>query len=695
MTSTYRERDRYDDSRSVASTRRDDRDTTYTKVTRYVIREDDDSRSNYTHTTHRRPSPERERERDREEIRITRREVDDRESVAPRHSHSTVPSYVEREFVIRGREDSTRSPRPSEYKEEDDRSVVLRRTTEHDGPRGDREKSESLTVSKVDERRDSRGYDYQTYRGGELDRDRDLRHYTRTAEYFAPVQQQPQTIIIRQDPIIIRERVRDDDYQLVRKSDIDEERSVASKSVATTRRDRDEPRDEEYFYEKKVRERYDEPPRDDYDRRSRRELSPGDSISQVGRRRDRSYSSDDSMVYVKRVEKEGYSRESSRENKKDLAAGVIAGVGAAELVRNHRKKEGKETSSGIKRIGKDVGAGAIGAIAAEGIRRYRSKSRARSHSRGRSESPYSRRGERHGRSRSRSESHSRLKTLGALGLGAVAVAAAASMATRKMDEKKKKGAKEDRRSRSRRRRSSRSSRASSVESVSDLENDPSANDARNPKKRNAKVAAAGAIGAAGAALLERARSKSRGRDGSRERSRSRIEQSIPIVATGLGTAALAGLYEKNKAKREAEKIQQKEKDRARSRSNSRARSRGERSDAYYDDRPRGPDTNWGVEYGAGEVAGSNFGPEYYGRAPPPEPYYGDQSNAMVPAGRTRSRSRSVSRDRHGQRSLSFSSGDENGRRGAGAAAVGAGGLLAASEHEKRKEKRERKARKRR
>jgi hypothetical protein len=134
--------------------------------------------------------------------------------------------------------------------------------------------------------------------------------------------------------------VRDDDYQVVRKTDIEEEKAL---SVVK----RPEPqRDEEYFYEKKVRERIDDGRRRSRSREDenwrerrvmRREVSPHDSVSQVGGRRD--YSSDDSMVYVKRTKEVTSERggSPSPDRRKNLAAGALAGIGAAELLRNHKK----------------------------------------------------------------------------------------------------------------------------------------------------------------------------------------------------------------------------------------------------------------------------------------------------------------------------------------------------------------------
>ena len=85
-------------------------------------------------------------------------------------------------------------------------------------------------------------------------------------------------------------------------------------------------------------------------------------------------------------------------------------------------------------------------------------------------------------------------------------------------------------------------------SVSTLPAPEEADDARNASH---KIAQAGLAGAAVAGLVERARSKSRGA-GKRHRSKSRLRQGLPTTATGLGSAAVAGLYEKHQAGKEEE-----------------------------------------------------------------------------------------------------------------------------------------------
>ncbi len=703
MGSVYRG-DRYDDSRtSISSARRDGgHQGGYTTVKRYIVKEDDrDSRSSVGRA--RAFVPERGGERV-EETRIIHREREIDEPV--REVRREEPRLQERELIIRRERDESpparaRSVVYDNRREEpvQERELVIRRTTEREEPRRD-----DFEVARYDDRKvvetRYRDDDYMLSPRGYDDRDRDVQKYSRTTDYFAPAPP-PQTIIIRQEPIIIRERVRDDDYQIVRKSDIDDERSVVRRG---DRGDRGGPRGEEdFFYEKKVRERIDDR-RDDrrdeddhYERRTRRRsVSPHDSVSQRGR----DYSSDDSMVYVRKETRE---ESPSPERKRGLAAGVLAGVGAAELLRNHKRKEGQDVSHGVGRVGRDLGAGALGAIASEGIRRARSMHRSRSrrrHSRSRSDSRSRRR-----RSRSRSESPSKLKTLGAVGLGAAALAAAATFATKRMNKNKEEENKDKRgRSRSRSRHNGRSG------SVSSLENDPDApsDDARNPKHRRNTIAKVGAGGAVVAALIEHARAKSKGRDGGKERSRSRIRQALPVIAAGLGSAAVAGVYEKHKAKKEAEEIVDKTR---RNRSRSRSRARSEHT-AYYDAPPQPPVNEQGlVEYGNTPMYGNNYGPDYYGRPPPQEGYY----NAVVPAAAagaaaaahahgaqrgTRSRSRSLSRDRGGRRDRSSSSSpDRGGRRSSRDAAkmtsAAAAGAIGASEYERRKQdRRDRRARRR-
>jgi Domain of unknwon function (DUF3824) len=596
-----RDRDRFDDSRSSFSTAQ--RGGNYTTVKRYRVGGDDDTHS----TTFDRRYSTRDPPARVEETRIVRRE---REEPEPRPESTYTrrdrapDSRWEDDIVIRRTKEPEEPPRRDYRREEPatDRELVIRRTTERDGY--DRERD--FQVQRSDDRRkDYRDYDVISPSREEFG---DLQRYSRTAEYYSQPSQ-PQTIVIRNEPIIIRERVRDDDYTVIHRSEV-EDRQVA-------RRDPSPRRQDDYYYEKRVVERDDRPKQeveeDFY--ASRREVSPHDSVSQVGgRRRSRSrgrsrYSdSDESMVYVRKETKES-SRSESPHHRRHLAEGALAGFGAAELLRHHKKSQGKDTSGPLGRLGKDVGAGVLGVVAAQGISRARSRHRSKSRRRERSESydRDDRRSRRHRsrtRSETRSQSRSRLKTLGGLALAAAAAGTAVAVAKRR----NKNNNDDDRRSRSRHRRHS-------------ADDAPPADDARNPNHRNKRIAEAGAAGAVVAGLIERARSKSRKRDG--ERSRSRIRTGLPIAAAGLGSAAIAGIYERNKAQKQEEAAAKAERRRSRSRSRSRARS-------TYSDAPRGgaSDPNL-IEYGNGPMYGQIPQADYYGRGPSaPDPYYAE---AMVPA----------------------------------------------------------------
>lgn len=727
MSVIYKERDRYaDDSRSTVSSSR--RDGGYTTVKRYRIGEDD-SRS----SVDRRFAVNRPGERV-EETRIVRREV---EAEEPPRRREPEPRYTDTEVVIRrDREEEPRREEPRrEYaydrrreEKDDTKELVIRRTTTRDEPREESRTTERDIV-RYDDRRDFRERDYEVLspeRDRWGDRERDLSRYSRSTEYFAPAPQ-PQTIIIRQEPIIIRERARDDDYDMIRRSDV-EDRQVAR---------REPPREEEYFYEKKTKEV--EAPRRDreedfYERRQEREVSPHDSVSQVGRRssrgrdRDRDYESDDSMVYVrKETREEDFSRDESPNHRRHIAEGVIAGVGAAELLRHHRNKEGRETSGTIGRVGKDIGAGVVGALGAEVITRarsrYRSKSRRRdrsdSRSRSRSRSEDSRttrrstksRGRGKGRKESRSSSsgsdkNSKLKTLGGLGIAAAGIAAVAAYAQNK--NKKKQEEEESGRGRSQSR--SRYDGSQSMTNVSEVPDD-----ARNPKHRNTRIAQAGLGGAVVAGLIETARARNQSKKG--ERSRSRLRQGLEVAAAGLGSAAIAGVYERNKGKKEAEKVEVESRrtDRRSARERSRSTSRPAHNQGpYYEGNRNATMSDPGlIEYGDTPMQGNNYGADYYGRPAQQENYYSD---AMVPAAgaagaagaaygnrEARDRSRSRSRDRRRSGSSSAEPNETRRRRrrksrsqsvgDAGIAAAGIGGA-AVTESERKQRKREEKARRR-
>ncbi|TKA70739.1 hypothetical protein B0A49_05453 [Cryomyces minteri] len=339
----------------------------------------------------------------------------------------------------------------------------------------------------------------------------ELEKYSKSTEYFSRpdppiiIRQEPQQIIIREAPrkpiIIEREQPQ---YEIVERNEVPDNRQLVR---------REEPPDEDYYFERTTREVDRGPRRDDdlYEEREYRR-GPKDSPSQHG---DDRYSSDDE--YYRRETRVSGGRDGSPHHKRHLAEGVIAGIGAAELVRHHRKQQGEDPGHRGRQL---IGSAALGAVGAEVITRARSRyretqslSRSRSSSRG---------GRRRDRYRKNSRSRSRTKTL--IGLGTVAaIGALAGYAARNRGNNKQVA--NERRSRSRRRRSSVGGHEERAKSESKH---------RDPQHRNTRMAQAGLAAAAAAGLLERARSKSR----------------APIVASGLGAAALAGLYEKNKARKE-------------------------------------------------------------------------------------------------------------------------------------------------
>ena len=682
-----RERERYDDTRSSVSSAQ--RGGNYTTVKRYRIAGDDDAHST---TFDGRRYGGRDPPTRVEETRILRRE---REEPEPRVERAE-SNYSRRErvpdarweddIVIRRTKEVEEPPR-REYRAPPppdsvaDRELVIRRTTERDAYDRDR----SIQVERYDERRkEFRDYEVITPSREDFG---DVQKYSRIAEYYAQPPP-PQTIVIRTEPIIIRERVRDDDYALIHRSEI-EERQVARREPSPAAKK------EELYYEKKTVERESRPSERDSrqlereeDFYARREVSPGDSVSQVGiRRRSRSRGrsrhsdSDESMVYVRREVKET-SRSESPNHRRNLAGGALAGFGAAELLRHHKKSQGKETSGPIARLGKDVGAGVLGAVGASALSRARSQRRSKSRHRDRSVSfdKDDRRSRRHrsrSRSKSRSQSHSRLKTLGGLALAAAAAGTAIAVAKRR-----NKNDPDDRRSRSRHRRHSASE---------------ATDDARNPSHRNKRIAEAGVAGAAVAGLIERARSKSRKRDG--ERSRSKLRTGLPIAAAGLGSAAIAGIYERNKANKQEDLEAAEERRKSRPRSRSHARS-------AYADVPRGSvsDPNL-IEYGNGPMYGNIPQADYYGRGPVPHDHYYNETMVPVAAGAGHGRHgghgghrearRSHSRDRRPASSDSSDGGKHRKHRKhsrsqskdfATPALAAIGGGIAATEYAKRKEK---------
>ncbi|OQD71689.1 hypothetical protein PENPOL_c001G02986 [Penicillium polonicum] len=565
----------------------------------------------------------------------------------------TRPVSIKR-YVI-SPEDDRRDDRRDFMSRHDDsfggeRELVIRRKTDREEP---------VTVSRYE-----REVEYEPPTRYERDYyDREYLHpytnrpHSQSMDSLERMEQSPTatTIGTRKQSVLIREArtsytsPRESDYDVVRRSEADED---------------------PYYYHRhrRVRE-YD-------DHRSRRELSPNDSVSQTSRRRrgdrDQDYSSDDSMVYIR---KETRDYDDHPHHRRHMAEGALVGAGAAELFRSHSKKDG-EVSHGASRIGKTVGAGALGAVAVNAASRardyyHRSKSRHRAHSfeDDRSSHRRSRHGRsRHSRSRSRSHSHSRAKTLLELGVGAAAVAAGVAA----LRSKSKAG---DRKGRSRTR--SRSRAASRGRSEKDGEQGE-----RGMSERRKHMAGAGLAGAAVAGLVEKVRSHSRSRKGERSRSRSRLRQALPIVGAGLATAAATGLYEKNKGDKDEKE--------GSSRGRQRSRSRSRAPSQSYPDPSR--DSAGLIEYGNDPVAGSIPSEHYYGQ--PGAPYY-DAQEAYAPRRHTRSRSRSRARyssssgsDREGHRRRSRKHRSRS--RDLAGAALGATGLgYAAHKYNERRKSKER------
>ncbi|CAG8007875.1 unnamed protein product [Penicillium nalgiovense] len=357
---------------------------------------------------------------------------------------------------------------------------------------------------------------------------------------------------------------------------------------------------------------------------SRRKLDPGGSISQASRRggnQVQDYSSDDSMVYIR---KETRDYDDHSHHRRHMAEGALVGAGAAELLRSRSKKDG-EVSHGASRVGKTLGAGALGAVAVNAASHardsyHRSKSRHRSHSLKMTVLP--------------------IVTADMAGV-VTAVAAAAPTPTLVRIYCSSKSNSGYRKSRSRTRSHSRA--FSRGRSEKDRENDDSAH---SMSERRKHITGAGLAGAAVAGLVDKVRSRSRSRNGERSRSKSRLKQALPICGAGLATAAATGLYENRKCQKD-------EKDGI-SRGQHRSRSRSRAPSQVYPDPSR--DSAGLVEYGNDAVTGSIPAKHYY-RQPvsPGVPY--DVSDTYV-----RRSTCSRSRSREGRYSSSSGSDREDRRR---------------------------------
>ncbi|KAF2720078.1 hypothetical protein K431DRAFT_304592 [Polychaeton citri CBS 116435] len=610
------------------------------------------------------PSPKRE-ERDRTEIDI---HIRDRDSHAPARSvyrDDDVKSHVSERFLERDREDIRRDISYRVIDREDDTFVRDRSRSElREGDRtAARGTSRDTRIEEFEFRRERERDHSPGGRRETIVRQADdgslyeVQRYTKNTEYF----QQPQPIVIRESsprspqPIIIREerrepntqtiiirereREREPNYEFVEREETKEKEMSVVKREETPPPEPVKEQPQDYYYERRVREyeprhppdrrrsrRRDDERHSDDERWERRSVRPRDSASQY---------SDDSYEYVSRtrtVEENGRSR--SPHHKRHLAEGAIAGIGAAEILRHHKKSKGESPGGRGRSI---VGGAAVGALGAEALSRVSRSLRRGSRSRSRS-SDYShrRRRRRHSRSRSRSHSRSRTHQLGSLAAIA-AVGAIAGYALKKSGSNKETVIVNEGyppgRSRSRRRRRS-------VDN-SVLERDPSRS-ALNPEHRNRRIAQAGLASAAAAGIWEKVRSKSRGKS----RERSRIRTGVPIAAAGLGGAALAGLYEKKKASKEAtrEQIVADELSRGRRR-RSRSRSRSVPASSRYTDDGRDADHGGMIAYGEGPIYPDAVDHGYYSEEEPAS-YRRRGSSASSPDTRHRSRSRSKSRGKN-------------------------------------------------
>ena len=103
-------------------------------------------------------------------------------------------------------------------------------------------------------------------------------------------------------------------------------------------------------------------------------------------------------------------------------------------------------------------------------------------------------------------------------------------------------------------------------------------DAPTSAQSNKKIAQAGLAGPAVAGLVERARSKSR--RGGRSRSRSRFRRETPVASAGLGSAAIAALYENNQSGKKEERSRSTGRKPIRSRSRSQTPPSSQRYPVY-------------------------------------------------------------------------------------------------------------------
>lgn len=588
MSTVYRDRGVRDDRDwDTKSARGDDRKRT--TIRRYHVQDDDDDVRSVRSDRH-----DTRDEREELKIHVSRGE---QSATRTRPSNASVYREKDREHDYYER-DYRRDDRNGHYRREperssDDRFEEIRIT------RNARERSPSP----------------------ELQREPELQRYTRQTEYFrdrSPPQpiyirtEAPQPIIIREparQQIVIRERTPEPRYEEPERAEsvhesVHESKQDARSQYATSERQisRREPSpepEEDYYYEKRVRR---------VQRQQEERPEP---------RREKQRDASEESFYYRKTE-EGYeSDEHGPKHRRHIAEGALAGGALAALASNRRRGSG-EGGRG-RAVAQTAGGAVLGGLATEAITRarshYRSKSRVAERDLHKFEDDargyggrrgYDERGGGHGDSRESSresspDKHSNLKKLGAL----AAVGALAGYAINRARSKKAGSDTDDRRSRSRHRRGSRTRDMSASDSGS-------GGDKKSGIRSN--MAKAGLAAAAAAGLVERARSQERG---PRERSKSRVRQALPVAAAGLGGAALAGLYTKNKEGKKKSKGRDRSRsdsgsrdrsmsrDRPQSRDRSRSRSRargGIPVAGEYADSPSGGDQNL-IEYGTGPAPG--------------------------------------------------------------------------------------------
>jgi hypothetical protein len=393
-------------------------------------------------------------------------------------------------------------------------------------------------------------HSHHTQRTHHTHRDDEVERYVRSTEfvpvpYPEPMQQQqaPQPIIIRSDPapapqpIIIHDSspreivIRQEPYFIEREREREPERQLVRREHRPRHVEEEE---DDYYYERQIRRGGDDHGRELAVRDDRR----GDHRSRSRHHQHREHrehgrgEEDEDVIIRRRVRRVSRSRSRDRHGSpashhRHLLEGAIGGAVVGELIRHRKKSSGQDPGS---RLGQLAGYGALGALGAEGITkanelRHRSKSRRRhdedryddrDYDRGRGDRGHG--DDRHKRARSKSigKKEALVGVAALAGLGALAYAAGKRKSNKAVVEDDRSG----------RGRSS--------------NRDPATVDGRSSNNR---IATAGAIGGSLAAL---ASTVSRSRSRNDGRSKSKVRDAIPIVATGLTSAAAAGLIERHR-----------------------------------------------------------------------------------------------------------------------------------------------------